>query len=236
MDGQDLAAALAEAARTIGKSQTLEEALQTIVETAQMSLPGFDHVGISTVDDKGKISTRAATSQLVWDLDSLQYTLEEGPCIDSMRGHVEVVQAPWIRHNRRWLKYVPRAVDMGLQSQLAVQLYLDDEGTVGGLNMYSTESEEIDPNAVAMADLFATHAALALGKVRAVKHLNDALRSREIIGKAVGLVMAKYDLDEDAAFGFLARTSSHANVKVRDIAARMVEEHAAQVNRNPRST
>ena len=39
-----------------------------------MSLPGFDHVGISTVDRKGKITTRAATGPLVWELDTLQYT------------------------------------------------------------------------------------------------------------------------------------------------------------------
>jgi len=232
VDEQTLAAGLAQAARTIGRSQTVEETLQTIVETAQMSLPGFDHVGISTIDRKGKITTRAATDQLVWELDTLQYDLDEGPCVESVRG-AEMVQAPWIRHNRRWLKYVPKAVDLGLQSQLAVRLHLDRKGTVGGLNMYSTSSEVIDPNAIAMADLFATHAALALGKARDVHDLDQALRTRETIGKAIGLIMAKYHLDEEAAFAFLTRTSSHSNTKMRDVAAQMLEDHNSAANGKP---
>ncbi len=90
--------------------------------------------------------------------------------------------------------------------------------------MYSTASAAIDPQAPGVADLFATHAALALGKAEKVDQLSQALRTREVIGQAVGLLMQKYDLDTDAAFGFLVRTSSHSNTKVRDIAVRMVED------------
>ena len=206
----------------------MEEALQIIVDTARMSLPGFEHVGISTIDREGKITTRAASGQLVWDLDALQYTLNEGPCVDSMR-KVDVVQAPWIRHNRRWPRYVARAVELGLEAQLAVPLHSDAEGTVGGLNMYSTSSDTIDPNAIAMADLFATHAALAMGKLRAVGNHDEVLRSREIIGKAVGLLMARHDLDEKGAFDVLAHTSSLTKIKVRDVAARLVEDHGVEI-------
>ena len=37
--------------------------------------------------------------------------------------------------------------------------------------------------------------------------------------------MARYHLDEGAAFAFLARTSSHSNTKIRDVAAQMLEDH-----------
>lgn len=53
-----------------------------------------------------------------------------------------------------------------LRSQLAVKLYVDAEGTLGGLNFYSTSSDTIDPDAEAIADLFATHAAIALDNAR----------------------------------------------------------------------
>lgn len=100
--------------------------------------------------------------------------------------------------------------------------------------MYSTDSEDIDPQAPGFADLFATHAALALGKAREVDHLHQALRTREVIGQAVGLLMAKYDLDPDGAFAFLVRTSSHSNRKLRDIAVRMVEQHVGEnTHKNP---
>jgi transcriptional regulator with GAF, ATPase, and Fis domain len=228
VDDQQFSAALTHAARTIGQARSLEQTLQTIAETALLSIPGMDHVGVSLLNRHDSPQTMAATSDLVWQLDKLQYSLNEGPCVESL-GNASVVAAPRIGDDPRWPRYVPAAVELGLKAQLAVKLHLDEQGTVGGLNMYSTESEEIDPQAPGMADLFATHAALALGKARQVDELHDALRTREVISQAVGLLMAKYQLEPDAAFGFLVRTSSHSNIKVREIAARMIEQHLAAV-------
>jgi GAF domain-containing protein len=230
VDDQRLSAALAHAARTINQARTAEATLQTIAETALLSIPSIEHVGVSVLDRKGKAVTMAATSDLVRELDTLQYSLNEGPCVDTLRD-ATVVAAPHIRRDQRWPRYVPPAVELGLKAQLACKLYLDDEGTVGGLNMYSTGSEEIDPQAPGIADLFATHASLALGKALKLDHLHEALQTREVIGEAIGLLMAKYDLDIDGAFGFLVRSSSHSNTKVRDIAAGMVEQHVAEVRR-----
>ena len=223
----DLGAALASAARTISSPTTLDETLATIVETARNSLPGFDEVGISTIDHSGAVHTRAGTSELVWALDRIQYGLGEGPCVDSLRD-TSVVTAPRIKDDQRWPLFVPRAVELGLKSQLAVRLYLDDEGTLGGLNIYSTTSEDIDLDAENIAELFATHAAIALGNAREVDTLQEALRTRKVIGQAIGMLMTAYTLDEDAAFGLLVRTSSVTNVKLRDIAADMVKDANAR--------
>ena len=53
-------------------------------------------------------------------------------------------------------------------------------------------------------------------------HLKAALRSRTVIGQATGLLMATLNMAPDEAFAELARMSSHANRKVRDIAAEIV--------------
>jgi ANTAR domain len=53
-------------------------------------------------------------------------------------------------------------------------------------------------------------------------HLKAALRSRTVIGQATGLLMATLNMAPDEAFAELARVSSHANRKVRDIAAEIV--------------
>jgi hypothetical protein len=143
-DEPGIAEAIAVAARSINQRARLNEALDTLVEVARDSVPGFDHVGISTIDNRGNVETRAGTGELVWDLDKVQYGLGEGPCVDSLRD-ANVVSAPRIRHNQRWPRYVPAAVEAGLRAQLAVKLYLDDKGTVGGINLYSTASEDIDP-------------------------------------------------------------------------------------------
>jgi GAF domain-containing protein len=223
----DIAQAVAAAARGMNQSHTLDEALQTIVHVARESVPGFEEVGISTLHKDGSIETRAATGELVHQLDKLQYDVAEGPCVDTLRG-VDVVSVPQLRRERRWPRYVPTAVSLGVRSQLAVKLFLDDTGTLGGLNLYSTVSDDIDPQAEAIGELFAAHAAIALGNAHARETLNEALQSRKVIGQAIGILMERYEMNDERAFAFLVRASSHSNLKLRDIAQELVDQRNAE--------
>jgi hypothetical protein len=67
---------------------------------------------------------------LVEELDRLQYSFSEGSCVDTLH-EASVVSAPRIREDKRWPRYVPAAVELGLKSQLAVKLYKNSEGTLG---------------------------------------------------------------------------------------------------------
>jgi hypothetical protein len=222
-DHVTLATALAEAARTINQPRSVEDTLEAIAFTARRSIPGFDHVGISLMHADGKIETKAATGDLVLKLDSLQYTLNDGPCVSSLREEPKIV-VDRIAHAQRWRDYVPKAVELGLKSQMALRLYVDDEGTMGGLNLYSTTSETIDEDAPPAAEVFAAQAAVTLGHAQEVDQLNQAIQSRQQIGTALGILIERYRLDEQGAFNFLVRLSSQSNTKLRDIAARIVEE------------
>lgn len=220
----DLAGALTEAARSVEASGSVPEMLAHIAAAALASIPGFEHVGISTVEKGGRIDTRASTDQVVHDLDDLQYSLGQGPCVDSLRT-AHVVVAEDIRHDRRWPAYVERAVaEHGLRSQLALRLFLDDQGTLGSLNLYSCQHDAVDPEAESVAEVFAAYAAVALGHAREVDQLTRALESSRVIGIAMGLVMQRHGLSREHAFGFLAETSSHANVKLRRLAQQVVSE------------
>ena len=219
----DIAHAVAAAARSINHPQSLDETLQAIAYVARDSVPGFDHVGISTLHRNGKVETRAATGHLVYELDTIQYDLGEGPCVETLR-EAPMVSAPAIRHDQRWPRYVPEAVQAGLRSQLAVRLYVDGEGTLGGLNLYSTSSDEVSSEAESTAELFAVHAAIALDYARERDTLNQALESRKVIGQAIGIIMERYEMSEDRAFAFLVRASSHSNLKLRDIAQELVDQ------------
>jgi AmiR/NasT family two-component response regulator len=76
-------------------------------------------------------------------------------------------------------------------------------------------------------------AARSLGRLEStdskLSTIVEVLETRQMIGQAVGLLMAKYGLAEDAAFGFLARMSSHTNTKLREIAERVVAGHVRHV-------
>ena len=217
-----IAAAITEAAKLMHAPSTLEETLDAIVQATLQTVPGFNHVGISLTHRSGKIETMSGTDQLVWDLDDIQYGLSEGPCYDSIRGGgVTVVEHA--RHDQRWPRYMPQAAKRGLKAQLAVGLYRDQE-TVGGLNLYSTESDTIEADAVHIAELFASHAALALGKSRQESQLGQALATRKVIGQAIGIVMERYQIGEDRALGFLIRASQTGNIKLKTVAEELVEK------------
>jgi GAF domain-containing protein len=219
----DLAASITAAARSMNEPLSLEETLQRIVEVARDSVPGFDAVGISTLDKRGKAHTRAKTGGLVDILDDVQYGLGEGPCVDTLRG-ADVVIASRIRHDRRWPRYVPQAIGEGLRSQLAVRLFLANQRTVGGINFYSTLADDVDHEAASIAGLFAEHAAIALSNAGERENLNRALHSRKVVGQALGILMERYGLHEDQAFAFLVRASSTKNTKLRDVAQELVDQ------------
>jgi DNA-binding response OmpR family regulator len=59
-----------------------------------------------------------------------------------------------------------------------------------------------------------------------VGQLRQALQSNRTTGTAVGIVMARYELDPERAFKVLIRTSQQSNRKLHDIAAEVVRTGA----------
>lgn len=212
-------------ARELGKARDVDSVLQLIVHAARTSLDGVDEAGISVAHRDGSVETRVWTGNLVTDLDELQYELGEGPCLDALDPATaqDVVRVDNARFEQRWPRYIPTALDHGLRAQLGLRLYAEDK-TVGGLNLYSTSVDSISPETELMAELFATHAALALGRVRTETQLTTAMSSRELIGQATGIVMARYELDAQSAFSYLLRLSQDGNIRLRDLAERLVSE------------
>ena len=215
-----VASALTDAARAINSHRSLDDTLDAIVHAAQQTVPGFEHVGISITHGNGTIETRAGTGPLVWEIDELQYKLHEGPCYDAIR-HGGVTVLHDISTETRWPQYVAEAAQRGLRAQMGLQLFTE-AGTLGGLNLYSVRPG-VDPDAVQLAELFAAHAAIALGRARHEHQLNESVASRQAIGTAVGIIMERYRIAEDRAFQFLVRASSTSNLKLRAIAQEVVE-------------
>jgi hypothetical protein len=95
--------------------------------------------------------------------------------------------------------------------------------SVGVLHVYSS-SGSFDEDARLAAELFATHAGIALGRARTEEQLQEALSTRKLIGQALGITMERYSLDEEHAFQLLVRVSQQGNVKLRDVAREIVEQ------------
>ena len=229
----DLARTLAQAAQAISAHGTLEDTLDAIVTAARTSVPGFEHVGISVVQGDGTVTTMAATSPLVEELDTLQYKLGQGPCLSTLRDDT-LVLAEEMAHEQRWPRYVPRAVEAGVRSQMGVQL-LTNEETLGGLNFYSTSSDFISVEAPRRAELFAAHAALALDHARHADQASEAIPTRQLIGQAVGILMERFEITEDRAMYYLVRVASVGQLRLRDVAREVVAQVTLRAERTQES-
>lgn len=211
-----LARQFSDLARSLQAEPDLDETLQAIVTAAVADVPGADFAGITLVTAKGKITTPAATAELVEEIDRVQYDVRQGPCLTSFWEQA-TVRADNLRSEPRWPDFANRAADLGVLSMLAFQLYVQHED-MGALNLYSRQPNAFDSADENIGLLFASHAAIALVGAQHEHSLHAALVNRDIIGQAKGILMERYKIDAQAAFKLLLRASQDNNRKLHEIA------------------
>jgi len=216
----DLADLLARSAREISSHGDLASTLDAVVGCLTACLPAPHHVGVTERLRDGTLETGPASHELVRELDQLQLSTGEGPTLDALT-QTPVVAVESLPHDQRWNSYVPLAAGRGVRSQLAVRLAVE-ERTWGAITVCSTTSDHLDPLVVRMTTLFAQYAAVAVERARREDNLRTALMTRKLIGQAIGIVMERFELDEEMAFRYLVRLSSNSNVKLRDVARDLV--------------
>ncbi len=214
----------AELARSLNEAPTVDETLERIVELALKALD-CDYAGISYSEARTKkVETGAASHEVVRAGDQAQYELGEGPClqafVDGRSYRIDDTLA-----DERWPRWAWRAKNLGLRSTLGVQLY-HDETTLGALNIYSAEPGHFGNDDLQVAEVYAAHAAVALGRSRNESHLRRAIDSRHLVGLAQGILMERFGLDQQRAFAVLRRYSQHHNVKLRVVAEQLVTTRA----------
>jgi GAF domain-containing protein len=202
-------------------SSALAEALGAITRAAHQVITGVDHASVSVVVAAGQFDTLAETDPVVRESDSLQYAYGEGPCVLAANTGDDVVALD-VAADRRWPRYAPEAARLGIGAQAALPLLLRSRRTWGALNLYSMTPGSLDEVSVETARLLASTAAVILGLTRHVESLTVALESRTTIGQAIGLTMAHQHMDQSHAFAYLVRTSQNSNVKLREVARRIV--------------
>jgi ANTAR domain len=200
---------------------SLDEALCRLIAGALDALPMWDQASITRGTPHHTLETLAATVDWVRRCDEAQSELREGPCYDSLEDETFYFSGD-LRSDPRWPRYAPRAIDYGVIGQMAVEL-APANSRRASLNLYSVGPVQMDEEMLEVARLFASSAGGALGLVQQVRQLEEAAESRRRIGQAVGIVMERYQLDEDRAFAFLVRLSQNMNLKLRAVAEHVVQ-------------
>jgi len=204
----------------------IDATLRLVVELARSTVGGADGVSVSLLRH-GQLATVAASDQTILDMDADQYATGEGPCVDaSMKGHW--FHAESLATETRWPSFIPQARDLGINAILSSPLKAFDQ-PVGALNIYSRTASTFDVKAQVTAAAFAQKASVILSDARAGVsdsqmgiRFQEALRSREIIALAKGVIMEREGMDEEQAFAALLRLSLYNGVALRRRAEEIV--------------
>lgn len=161
-------------------------------------------------------------------MDELQFAFGDGPCLSAM-GTNTTAHVPDVASELRWPKYIRAVAGKGVGSILGVPLRLDGDSSAA-LNIYSSQPNAFSPEDIARAELFAEQSAktlrleLRLARLQQVKDdLELAMKSRTAIDIAVGVVMAQSRCSQSAAMAILVKASSSRNIKLRNVAAGVIE-------------
>ena len=220
-DDMSVASVMSQVARMLApeRGDDVVATLRRITHLAVETLSWVDYASFSFLRADGRLETAAPTDPLALRLDGSQYELREGPCYEAVTD-VGVVRSQHVGSDPRWPRYAPVAADAGINSQLALEVYRNHTSR-GGLNLYARQPEAFSYRDN-LAELFATHAAVAMGYAYELESVRQALATRKVIGQALGILMSRYDLSEERAFAVLVRISQDSNHKLRDVAREIV--------------
>lgn len=224
---EDFASVVTELASIVLAESTLDTALEMVTSLARATIPGVSAVSIS-LRLPDRLETRRAVPQEAAELDGVQYETHQGPCvatIDSGQQHNVTLNEMY----SRWPDFAAAAHGYGVGRIASVPLQVRGE-TIGALNLYASEAEDVILNGEeSLAHVFAHHASVVLANAAAyaaaeakVEQLMDALASRDVIGQAKGILMAREGCTSEKAFDILRQASQRTQRKLRDIAEEVV--------------
>jgi GAF domain-containing protein len=222
----DFSASIAELQAVLLGTESIDGFLRELASLASRGVGEGLSCGI-TLQPNGRPLTVASSDASAAQLDELQYGLDEGPCLASLRTGQQV-RIDDLVTDQRWRSYAVRALAHGVRSSLSLPLITQGR-SVGALNLFSTRPSFFGEAETRLAERFAQDATVAVGiaarlAAQAVltEQLRASLASRSVIDQAVGIIMAQQRSTAADAFAILRAASQHRNVKVRQVAEQIV--------------
>ncbi len=206
----------------------LEPLLTRVAEYAVLAIPGADGAGLTLLEE-GRSDTIVATTPFVREIDDIQYSLMQGPCVSAAaEGHT--VMSGSLGGDRRWPRFGSRVARLGVHSVVSLPLVAQDK-VLGAMNVYAHAKHVFDERAADLGELFAVPAAIAVQNAqtmaqaqRLTEQLRAALEQRMIVDRAVGIIMSRSGVDEVEALQRIRTLSQHEHHKLVVIAQQIVDE------------
>jgi hypothetical protein len=218
-------------AEVVYAGESYDSVYESLCHAAVQLVDGCDHASLM-LSRRGRILTAAASDEVARAIDELEHTLGQGPCLDAIdESEPDQHICPDLSAGCRWPQLAERILDNTSVRGMAGFRIRQDGAKVGALNVFSDQPGALSGHSLEQATMltaFASVALAALERGEEATTLRRGLQSNREIGKAVGLLMALHGIDDTAAFGMLAKVSQEMNVKVAEVAARVISQHRPQ--------
>jgi GAF domain-containing protein len=213
-------------AREFARQPTLAATLEAIVIHTVTTIEPAEHAAITTHRPGGKFQTIATTGDLPLRVDEIQYQTQQGPCLQALTDH-HVLRSDDLATDPRWPVFGRLATDQTeVVSMMSHRLLLEEDNTLGALNMYSRKPAAFAPLELSVLDELATHAGIAMTLAASRdrnEHLHRALESNRTIGVAIGILMTRKLTTRQQAFDLLRIASQHSHIKLHDLAEYVID-------------
>lgn len=200
---QELPAVFARMSGLLLTGETVGTALGLLTSLVLEAVPDATCAGVTVVDSAGKRTASASDPMAQW-ADSVQYDLDEGPCLAAAAARA-LVRVDDAGTERRWARWAAAVQESGLRSSLSAPMVAGDQA-LGAVKVYSTEVAGFDARAEHVLTLFAAQAAVLVANTtayekaqRVSEEMKAALGSRDTVTRAQGILMAREGVDEHTA-------------------------------------
>jgi GAF domain-containing protein len=224
---EELAGISARMSGLLLSEESVESALALISSLARETIPGSAGAGVSVIDEQRRRSS-GSTDERVRAADSLQYELDEGPCLAATAEH-GLVRIDDLAEDRRWPRWSESVARLGLRAAMSSALVAGDR-SLGAIKVYADQPRVFDRRSEQVLTLFSAQAAMLVAHVqrheqskRLSDGLRDAIRSRDAVNMAKGILMGRHAIDEDTAFGMLLARCEQDGSTAVDAASAIVD-------------
>ncbi|TNM44173.1 GAF and ANTAR domain-containing protein [Nocardioides albidus] len=228
----DVATAFLELAELVYARDEYDDIHDAICRAALRIVPHCDHACIATLRGGHQPHLEATTDDVARRVDGLEWETGEGPCVDAIVSQ-RFEWDPDLTRDPTW----PRLASAVLEStpvrgMIGYRILVGDR-KAGALNLFSDTPGGFDEAAANLGAVLAAFASVALtakDEHDVATNLRTGLASNREIGKAIGLLMATYDVSDGDAFEMLRTTSNGLNLRLAEIAGRLVDDHNGRAN------
>ena len=213
--------------------------LLTLLSDRCVEILDVSAAGLMLAGPDGELLVMASSSEAMRVLELFEIQSREGPCLDAYSTGRQIVNQDLAAPGGRWPRFAKEAAEAGFRSAHALPMRLRGS-VIGALNLFRTNTGEMTPDDVDIAQAFADVATIAILQHRVTseaqtlnEQLTSALQSRIVIEQAKGMVAERLGLDMASAFASLRNHARRHNLRLAELAHDVIDGSVSTTELDP---